>query len=398
MTEEKGIVTVQPGQIARQELGRQEIERTAETGTAALVAAAEAEVKAKFTLAKLHPRDLDEVRVNLLKECRRPRFAEIARYNKPIGRGVQGFSIHFARAAQRCMGHLDDRPQVIWEDPQKRVSRCSATDWQNNVSHYRDVVVEKTVERSRRRDGQVALSVRTNSKGESTYTVAATEEEAMGKQFNWESRALRNCIMAHIPGDLLDEALDVIEETKRSAAKEDPDGTRKRVADGFANLGIMPADLKAYLGHDLASCTPAELTKLREVWNTLRQGEATWKEFMDAKHGKAENGEQKNGLGGVTDRLKQQAEAGKKAGADDARWTRVLGRVKELTGDDEDAYRSLLGEVSTVYNAAGKGVEGCLEAEKLLITHPIFGDHEPTPPEKPKGAKKKGQKRPPLEE
>ena len=37
---------------------------------------------------------------------------------------------------------------------------------------------------------------------ETTYTVAATEEEMLGKQFNWESRAIRNCVLAHIPGDL----------------------------------------------------------------------------------------------------------------------------------------------------------------------------------------------------
>lgn len=376
MTEQTGIVPVQPGQIARKELGRQEIEVRAETGTSALAARAEAEVRAKFMLAKQFPRDLDQVRVDLLKECRRPGFAETARYNKPIGRGVKGFSIGFARAAQRCMGHLDDSPQVIWEDPYKRVSRASVVDWENNVTHSRDIVVEKTVERSRLRDGEVALSSRTNSKGETTFTRAATEEEMMGKQFNWESRALRNCILAHIPGDILDEALAVIEETKRTSAKEDPDGTRKRVADGFAVLGIMPAALKQYLGHDLASCTPAELIQLREVWNTLKQGEATWADFMEAKHGKPP--EPKNGLAGVTERLK--TANGKKTEVqrpDQARWDAILAVVKERTADDREAYRSLKAEVAAAYDSMAGGNAGCDAAERVLANHPVFGESPP---------------------
>ena len=397
MTEEKGIVTVQPGQIARQELGRQEIERTAETGTAALAAAAEAEVRAEYAIAKMDPREFDDVRVRLLQECRRPVFAEVARYNKPIGQGVRGFSVHFARAAARCMGWIKVSPRVVWDDPYKRISRVTVTDVERGVTHSRDVVVEKTVERSRLRDGQVALSTRTNSKGQPTFTVAATEEEMLGKQFNWESRAIRNCIMAHIPGDLQDEAQMVIEDTKRSAAKEDPEGTRKRVADGFAGLGIMPAGLKAYLGHDLASCTPAELTQLREVWNTLKQGEATWQDFMEAKHGQAENGEKKNGLDGVTDRLKKEQQA--VLGGLDARWARCLIRVKELTEGDDQAYKQLVKEVSDAYDGAGGGVEGCLASERLLITHPVFGELPPpdVEPEKPKAAKKKAARKP-LEE
>ena len=159
-------------------------------------------------------------------------------------------------------------------------------------------------------------------------------------------------------------------------------------------MGVMPADLKGYLGHDLASCTPAELTKLREVWNTLKQGEATWQEFMEAKHGKAENGEKKNGLGGVTDRLKKEREAE----GPDARWARCLHRAKELTEGDDQAYKQLVKEVSDAYDGAGGGIEGCLASEKLLITHPVFGAETPpdVEPEKPKGAKKKARK--PLEE
>lgn len=398
MTEETGMIQVQPGQIARQDMGGQQLTMQAETAASAVAAQSQAVVQARYIMAIRNPRDLDDVRTNLLKECERPGFAHVSRYKKPIGRGIVGFSIRFAEAAARCMKNIESFPQILWEDDHRRIVRFTVTDLESNLTYSRDVTIDKTVERRSLKQGQVALSVRTNSEGVPTYLVPATEDDVAQKQGIAESKSIRNSILRLVPGDILDECETKIAETIANRAAKDPDGERKNIADVFSRLGVMPSNLKQYLGHELAGSTPAELIHLREVWSTLKAGEASWPDIMEAKHGKAENGEQKNGLGGVTDRLKKQADAGKKAGADDARWTRCLGRVKELTGDDEEAYRHLLDEVQHVYHQAGEGVEGCIEAEKLIVEHPVFGAQTPpdAEPLKPKGSKKKARK--PLEE
>ena len=65
-----------------------------QTVSAALEAQVRAQVQARYTLAISKPRDLDQVRQRILKECRRPGFAEVAMYSKPVGRSkIEGLSI-----------------------------------------------------------------------------------------------------------------------------------------------------------------------------------------------------------------------------------------------------------------------------------------------------------------
>ena len=397
MTEEKGIVTVQPGQIVRQDMGGDQLTMQAETAASAVAAQSQAVVQARYIMAMRNTRDLDDVRAKLLKECERPGFAHVARYKKPIGRGIVGFSIRFAEAAARCMKNIESFPQILWEDDQRRIVRFTVTDLESNLTYSRDVTIDKTVERRSLKQGQVALSVRTNSEGLATYLVAATEDDVSQKQGIAESKCIRNSILRLVPGDILDECETKIAETIANKAAKDPDGERKQIADSFSRLGVMPSHLKQYLGHDLAGSTPAELIHLREAWSTLKSGEASWTELMEAKRGQAENGEKKNGLDGVTDRLKKEQQA--VLGGLDARWARCLIRVKELTEGDDQAYKQLVKEVSDAYDGAGGGIAGCLASEKLLITHPVFGAETPpdVEPEKPKAAKKKAARKP-LEE
>ena len=49
-----------------------------ETASAVLAAQARAVIEARYLIAINRPRDLDVVREKLLKECRRPGFAEVA--------------------------------------------------------------------------------------------------------------------------------------------------------------------------------------------------------------------------------------------------------------------------------------------------------------------------------
>src|SRR5258708_6569465 len=77
-----------------------------ETASTVLAAQAKAQIEARYVMAERHPRDLDVVRQRMLKECRRPVFAGVARYRKPIGKGVEGPSIRFAEAAIRLMGNI----------------------------------------------------------------------------------------------------------------------------------------------------------------------------------------------------------------------------------------------------------------------------------------------------
>jgi len=254
-----------------------------ETAALAQAEQAKAAVQARYLMALNRPRDWDGVRVSLLKECRRPGFAEVARYHKPIGKGVEGPSIRFAEAALRCMTNILAESSVVFDDDEKRVIRVSVTDLESNLTYPIEVVIAKTVERSKLPEGEKALRVRTNSFGKPVYILPATEDDLLNKQNAQVSKALRTSGLRLLPGDILDECMTLVLTTLRDRDAKDPDAARKKIVDGFAALGVPPSELKVYLGHDLSTASPAELAELRALWTAIKDGEATWSVALESK-------------------------------------------------------------------------------------------------------------------
>jgi hypothetical protein len=233
-------------------------------------------------MAERHPRDMDAARQRMLAECRRPGFAKVARYNKPIGAGVEGPSIRFAEMAIRAMKNILPDSTTLFDDSEKRILKISVTDLEANVSYSQDVTITKTVER-KKKEGYVVVGERKNSKGETTYIVQATDDDILNKQNALVSKAIRTLGLRLVPGDIMDECMSEVKKTIHTQDAKDPDAARKEIFDGFAQLGVTADALKEYAGHDCKIMTPAELGSLREIWVTLRDGETTWREIMDAK-------------------------------------------------------------------------------------------------------------------
>lgn len=260
----------------REDFGGQEIQQVVETASVAVAAQARAAVEARYVIAYKRPRDWDDVRVRLLNECSRPGFAATARYRKPIGKGVEGPSIRFAEAALRCMGNVLPEVQVVYDDDRKRIVRVSVTDLEANLTYSTDVLVEKTVERKDIKEGQQVLGRRMNSYGKLVYLVAATEDDLLNKQASHVSKSLRQSGLRLLPGDILEECMVRVVEVVMRGDAADPDAAKKKLADAFAALGVLPAQLREYLGHELGQCSPAELGDLRALWMAIRDGETTW--------------------------------------------------------------------------------------------------------------------------
>lgn len=276
-------VAPEAGQTVTEGFGNTSMMVGAETAQSAVAAQARAIIESRYIVAMQRPRDFDLVRDRILKECKRPRFADVARYLKPVGKGIEGPSIRFAEMALRCMGNATADSAVIYEDTRKRIIRVTVTDLESNLPYSNDIMIDKTVERSKVRDGQTLVSTRTNSYGKTVYIVEATEDDLLNKQNALVSKALRTLILRILPGDILEEAMDQVIATQRDRDAKDPDEARKRLADAFSALGVKPSDLKQYLGHELAATSPAEMVELRAVYAAIRDGEATWKDTLEHK-------------------------------------------------------------------------------------------------------------------
>jgi hypothetical protein len=262
-----------------------------ETAASAAAAQARAMVEARYVMALRRPRVWDQVRQDIVKECSRPSFAhnKSSLYKKPIGAGVEGLGIRFVEVALRCMSNVFVETPTVFEDDKKEIVRVSVTELESNMTWSVDVSVSKTVERSKPLDDGSYISVRKNSYGKPVYTVTANDEDLLNKRAALISKAIRTQGLRVIPGDLQDEAEDIIRKIRLDKAAQDPDAERKGIADAFAGLNVSAAQLTEYLGHGLEQCSPAQLVELRAIYGTIRDGEATWRQVME--NAKAEKGE-----------------------------------------------------------------------------------------------------------
>ena len=249
---------------------------------AAILAAREqAEIQAAVIMAARKPRDWDVTREKLLRECKRPKFAEVARYLKPIGEGVEGFSIRFAETAIQLATNIAMKAVTVYEDMERRKLRVSVWDLESQVSYALEITVDKTVERRNVSKEQTVLRTRKNSKGDLLHIVPATEDDLLNKQNALISKAIRTQGLRLIPANIKDECHEQILATLKERDAKDPYAAKQRIFDSFSDIGVPVADLKRYLGHEANQLTPKELADLRALYSAIRDGETSWKSVID---------------------------------------------------------------------------------------------------------------------
>lgn len=261
-----------------------ELANTNETAGSAAAAQAKALVEARYIMAVRRPRNDEEVRQKLLKECKRPSFAAVAIYRKPIGQGIEGPSIRFAEAALRMMTNITIDTMTVYDDMTKRIVRVTVTDLEANLPYAQDVTIEKTVERRKTKPGDQILRIRQNSTGDTVYILIATDDEILNKQNALISKAIRTQGLRLVPGDLIDEALWEVRETRKREDAQDPDAAKRKIFDAFNDLGVTAGQLAEWLGHAGDKLQPKEMSDLRGIYAALRDNETTWREVMDAKN------------------------------------------------------------------------------------------------------------------
>lgn len=274
-----------------------------ETASSATAAKVKALVQARYEMALYRPRDLDVVRQKMLKECQRPRFAEASTYSVPKGKKqvdgkwvqnyIEGPSIRFAEMAVRNMTNVVVETMTVYDDREKRIVNVSVTDLEGNVPYAQDVTINKAIEKRSTKEGDVVLRHRTNSEGKTVYLVEATDDEILNHQNALISKAMRTLALRLVPGDIVDECMDMAAKVINDEAAADPRAAKNRVLDSFSKIGITADQVKKFLGHNNEQLTPKELESLRGIYSAINDGHSTWAEVMDGraepKKGKPEN-------------------------------------------------------------------------------------------------------------
>jgi putative protein kinase ArgK-like GTPase of G3E family len=129
------------------------------------------------------------------------------------------------------------------------------------------------------------------------------------------SKSRRNLQLQLIPQDIIDEAIDTAIQVLNFQDRQDPKAAMNKLVDSFAQYNIMPSDLEDYLEHPIDKCIPYEIQELREIWQSISQGEAGWTEFVRAKaERRKEKKEPSKTTKAVQDKLKEKKD--KKANED----------------------------------------------------------------------------------
>lgn len=233
---------------------------------AELVSSREAqEVQVAMVAAKRFPRDEVAAYNRILQDCQRQSLAEKAMYEFPRGgQVVTGPSVHLAKTLARCWGNIDSGFKVLEQGPKESTVMAYCWDLETN---YRETKVF-TVQH-----------IRETKKGAYPLTDPRDIYEMIANQ---AARRERSCILSVIPGDVVDAAIGQCNVTL--AGKSDMplmDKVRALVKNFQEQYGVTAEMLEAYIGCKKEAFSQQSVVRLKNVYNTIRDGSASVEQYFD---------------------------------------------------------------------------------------------------------------------
>lgn len=215
-----------------------------------------AEVKGKLAVAKLNPRNEALAFQKAMDSCRRPSLAAAANWKyKRGGQVVSGPSIRLAEELARCWGNIEYGIRELSRKEGVSEMEAYAWDLETNVISSQKFTVRH---------------LRDKSEGTAELT---SERDIYEITANMGARRLRARILAILPPDLVEAAVEQCRKTVANDGTEIPIADRiKNVVLAFGKLGVTVPMLEAYLGHKLDTMLPEEFADLTEVRNAIKDG------------------------------------------------------------------------------------------------------------------------------
>jgi hypothetical protein len=230
-----------------------------------------AEVQTKYVMANKFPRNQAECYVAIIDTCKRPFLAEQAMYAYPRGGTmVIGPSIRLAEALAQCWGRIDFGIRELSQSNGVSIAEAYAIDLQTQTSATKIFHVPH---------------VRDTKKGRVKLTDARDIYEMVANQ---GARRMRACILAILPGDVVEAAVNRCKQTLESSEIPLSERIRAMVLK-FDELGVKVEHLEKRLGHKMESTISAELVTLTGIFKSIRDGIADREDFFDI--GKGANSE-----------------------------------------------------------------------------------------------------------
>lgn len=227
-----------------------------------------AEIQAKMILARNFPRDLERCMANILFECKNKKLAEKAMYEFPRGDSVvRGPSIRLVECVARHFGNILSGVKEISTsaDGRKATVKSFCWDLESNFADEKIFEVEYT---------------RTVKKGGIPTTYPITDPRDRYEMLaNMGARRKRACVQAIIPTYIIDEAMEVCQETLENAIKKESgeksiEEIRANMLEAFKGVAewITEADFETVCGKPFDTLNAKDIVKLRALFNAIKEG------------------------------------------------------------------------------------------------------------------------------
>ena len=232
-----------------------------------------AEVQARMMIARANPRDATRAMDLILNDCTRPTLAKGAVYQYARGgTDIRGPSIRLAEALAQRWGNIASGIKEISRHGE--YSECVAYAWDLETGFYDERQFQIRHWRDTRQGGYLLTDER------DIYELIA----------NFGQRRKRAVLLAVIPGEVTEAALEQCEKTMLAKADTSPAGIKKMV-DAFAEFGVTVPQIEARVQRRLDAIRPAQIVALEKIYFSLRDGmsdAADWFPPIEEKPGEGE--------------------------------------------------------------------------------------------------------------
>lgn len=249
-----------------------------------------AESQAKMLLAQRFPRDEATAFSRVMAACQRKGLAEKAFYSYPRGgETISGPTIRLAEELARCWGRIEYGIRELSRRDGESEMQAYAIDLENLVWNTKNFAVRHIRDT---RNGKKDL---------------VDERDIYELTANMGGRRLRSCIMAILPPDLKDAAIDQCRKTIAGDGGVPISDRIKRMVAVFATIGVSSELLTKRLRHKLDSTTPDELADLHGIFTSIKDNVSKIDEWFSDKALAAMEGEETDTKDGIASVVQKQA-------------------------------------------------------------------------------------------
>lgn len=235
------------------------------------VSQSQAAVQGAVVMAKQFPRNELEASARILRACQRPSLAAEALYAYPKGgQTVSGPSIRLAEVAAQQWGNMDFGMVELSQQGGTSQVMAYAWDLETNVRSQKVFVVSHS------------MQTRKGTK------ILRDPREIYEHVANQGSRRVRACIMAIIPKDVMDSAVNQVQLTLADNMEAPKDEIEKMVKAFEAEFDVTEDQIRARLGKNLDAITAAEVLRFRSIYASLRDGMSSVEDWFDPAAKKAD--------------------------------------------------------------------------------------------------------------